>query len=77
MRTRRILVTIPDEDKQWLEGYSKVQKISVAEAIRQGISYLKKSHREKIYQGLVERTSGIWQKGDGLEYQKKIRSEWD
>jgi hypothetical protein len=77
MSTKRIIVTIPDEDKLWLEGYSKVHKISVAEAIRQGIGHLKKSHRHTIYQGLVERTSGIWHKGDGLEYQRKIHSEWD
>ncbi len=77
MGTRRIIVTIQDEDKQWLEGYSKVQKISVAEAIRQGIGHLKKSHRHEIYEGLVERTSGIWKKGDGLDYQNKIRSEWE
>jgi hypothetical protein len=77
MRTKRIIVTIPDEDKQWLEGYSQVYKISVAEAIRQGIGQLKKSYRHKTYQGLVEKTSGIWQKGDGLEYQQQLRSEWD
>jgi hypothetical protein len=77
MSTKRIIVTIPDEDKLWLEGYSKVHRISVAEAIRQGIGHLKKSQRHKIYQNLVERTSGIWQKGDGLEYQRQLRAEWD
>ncbi len=77
MRTKRIIVTIPDEDKLWLEGYSKVHKISVAEAIRQGIGHLKKTQRHKTYQSLVERTSGIWKQGDGLEYQRRLRSEWD
>ena len=59
MSTKRIIVTIPDEDKLWLEEYSKVHKISVAEAIRQGIAYLKKTQRQKTYQSLVERSSGI------------------
>jgi hypothetical protein len=77
MRTKRIIVTIPDEDKLWLEGYSKVHKISVAEAIRQGIGHLKKTQRQKTYQSLVECTSGIWKKADGLEYQRQIRSEWE
>ena len=77
MASRRIIVTITDKDKLWLEGYSKVHKISVAEAIRQGIGELKKAQQRRTYEGLVEKTSGIWQKGDGLEYQREIRSEWD
>jgi Mor family transcriptional regulator len=70
-------VTITDKDKLWLEGYSKVHKISVAEAIRQGIGELKKAQQRQTYERLVEKTSGIWQRGDGLEYQREIRSEWD
>jgi hypothetical protein len=77
MGTRRIIVSIPDEDKLWLEGYSKIQKISVAEAIRQGIHQLKKSKRQQTYQQLVQRTRGIWKKGDGLAYQEEIRAEWE
>jgi hypothetical protein len=77
MSTRRIIISIPDEDKLWLEGYSKTQKISVAEAIRQGIDQLKKSKRQQTYQKLVENTRGIWKKGDGLAYQEKLRAEWE
>lgn len=77
MASRRIIVTITDKDKLWLEGYSKVHKISVAEAIRQGIGELKKAQQRQTYERLVEKTSGIWQRGDGLEYQREIRSEWD
>ncbi len=54
MTTRRIIISLPDADKLWLEGYSKVHKISVAEAIRQGIGELKKSQRQQTYQQLVE-----------------------
>jgi len=77
MATRRIIITIPDEDKLWLEGYSKVHQISVAEAIRQGIDQLKKNQRHQTYQKLVESTSGIWKKGNGLAYQEKMRAEWE
>ncbi|OGP69870.1 MAG: hypothetical protein A2Y80_09745 [Deltaproteobacteria bacterium RBG_13_58_19] len=77
MNSRRIIITIQDDDKLWLEGYSKVHKISVAEAIRQGIGQLKKNQRHQTYQKLVERTCGLWKKGDGLAYQKKMRAEWE
>jgi len=76
MATRRIIISLPDADKVWLEGYSKVHKISVAEAIRQGIGELKKSQRQQTYQQLIERTRGVWKMGDGLEYQEKVRAEW-
>ncbi len=74
MTTRRLIITIPDEDKLWLEGYSKVHKISVAEAVRQGISQLKKLQRQKTYQKLVETTCGIWKIGDGQAYLQKMRN---
>lgn len=77
MHTKRIIVTIPDEDKLWLEAYSKVHKISVAEAIRRGIGQLKQISRQLTYQRLVEQTCGLWTLGDGLDYQRKIREEWD
>jgi hypothetical protein len=77
MATRRIIISIPDEDKLWLEGYSKVHQISVAEAIRQGIGQLKRNQRQQTYQQLAKRTSGIWQGIEGLEYQRKIRAEWE
>ncbi len=77
MASKRLIISLSDEDKNWLKGYSKVHKISVAEAIRQGIGHLKKTQLLQTYQGLVERTAGIWRKGDGLEYQRKLRSEWD
>lgn len=77
MASKRLIISLPDEDKLWLEGYSKVHKISVAEAIRQGIGQLKKNQQQRTYEQLVERTRGLWRKGDGLEYQVKIRSEWE
>ena len=74
--SKRTIVTLSEEDKLWLENYSKAFKISVAQAIRQGISRLKGAETQKTYHALVRNTRGIWEKGDGLTYQKQIRSEW-
>jgi hypothetical protein len=68
-------MTIPDEDKLWLDAYTKINKISVAEAVRQGISLLKQEQRQKTYQKFVEITCGIWKKGNGLAYQQEMRGE--
>ena len=71
--SKRTIITLTEGDKLWLESYSKAFKISVAEAIRQGIGRLKEAETRKTYQTLVQNTRGIWEKGDGLTYQKHIR----
>jgi len=50
MPAKRIIITIPDKDKLWLDAYTKVNKISLAEAVCQGIGLLKKGQRQKTYQ---------------------------
>jgi hypothetical protein len=77
MGSKRTIITLPEEDKLWLESYSKAYRISVAEAIRQGIKRLKESMAQNTYNTLVQNTRGVWGKGDGLEYQKRIRAEWE
>ncbi len=77
MGSRRTIITIPDEQKRWLENYTKIHGISMAEAVRRGISCLRASEGMTSYQELVKETRGTWSKGDGLKYQNKIRSEWE
>jgi hypothetical protein len=77
MANKRTIITIPEEDKRWLESYSSLHRVSVAEAIRQGIRRLKEAELYENYQALVQNTKGIWKKGDGMTYQKKMRAEWD
>jgi hypothetical protein len=63
---------------------ARAQGISAAEIIRRaidklirrGIHNLKLSERQNLYAALLNRTQGIWQKGDGLENQEKSRAEW-
>ena len=77
MASKRTIITIPEEDKRWLESYSSLHRVSVAEAIRQGIRRLKEAELYENYQTLVQNTKGLWKKGDGLIYQKKMRAEWN
>jgi hypothetical protein len=77
MGVQRAKISISDEEKSWLESYSKVRGISVAEAIRQAIMHLREQEGQSTYQSLVAQTRGVWKKGDGLEYQKRLRSEWE
>ncbi len=77
MPGNRTIITLPEEDKLWLQSYSRVHGISLAEAVRQGVQKLRIAEQQELYRSLVRNTRGIWHKGDGLKYQESIRSEWD
>jgi len=77
MASKRTIITLSEEDKQWLESYSRAHQVSLAEAIRQGIRRLKDAELEKTYRTIVQNTRGIWKEGEGMKYQRKLRSEWD
>ena len=76
MAGNRTIITLPEEDKQWLQSYSRVHGISLAEAVRQGVQKLRMAEQQDLYRSIVDSTKGIWKKGNGLEYQESIRSEW-
>jgi len=76
MGSKRTIITISDEDKLWLENYSRAHGISAAEAIRRGIARLKDEEGSSVYKKIIQETRGIWKKGNGLEYQERLRSEW-
>jgi hypothetical protein len=77
MASKRTILTISEEDKNWLESDSSLHKVSVAEAIRQGIRKLREAEFHENYHALVKNTKGILKNGNGLAYQEKIRNEWD
>jgi hypothetical protein len=76
MRNPRTIITISEEDKSRLESSSRASGISMAEAVRRSIMRLKDQDAKSACRTLVRQTKGIWQKGDGLAYQEKLRSEW-
>lgn len=77
MVARKMNISISFEVETWLESYSKVKGISIADAIEVAIQRLKEDEDRDIYQTLLSQTCGIWKKGDGLKYQETLRSEWE
>jgi hypothetical protein len=35
------------------------------------------ANKRKSFEQLLAATRGVWRGGDGLEYQLKVRAEWD
>jgi hypothetical protein len=75
----RTLITIPDEDKNWLRAYSHVQKQSIAETIRVAIRELRHRVSKRDKQDILNQTYGLWadRDMDALDYVQKMREEWD
>jgi hypothetical protein len=71
----RTIIDVPGEQLQALDAICKRDKISRAEAIRRAVAEM--VSRQRGSGG--ERAFGIWRDRPetGLEYQERIRSEWD
>jgi hypothetical protein len=77
--TIRTIVTIPVDDKKWLESYSRRRGVSSAEIVRLAI----KEYRGRVSQGglqhVLRETAGKWTSlsGDSQQCIDALRSDWE
>jgi hypothetical protein len=73
----RILADLPDEDISWLDRKAAESGRSRAALVREAIAI----YRARAGEGDLEQYFGLWKDradiGDGLAYQRRIRTEWD
>ena len=73
----RTLVDLPEDDVQWLDRKAAEQGKSRAALVREAVANLRANETRKG----IARYFGLWKDrddiGDGLEYQRRIRGEWD
>ena len=76
----RTLINLPDEDKDWLDRAAREQQVSMATLVREAVHEYR-VRQESIGQpdlaAALERTCGLWCRGDGLAWQEKLRDEWE
>ena len=75
----RTVINLDDKQKAWLDRQASLRRVSRSSLIRLAISeYQAKESRVSIvsFQEALKHTAGIWQSGEGLEYQVRIRKEW-
>ena len=56
MAGQRTIITLPDEDRTWLESYSRTYGISMAEGVRRALRMLREDQEKDVYRALVEQT---------------------
>lgn len=73
----RTIVDLPNEDIRRLDGIAKREKVSRAEVVRRAV----KDYADKVEPHPIDAVFGMWKGrkdiGDGVEYQRRIRAEWD
>jgi hypothetical protein len=74
----RTVISLDEESKKWLDRQAREENISTAELIRTAVrKYRDEKRREALpLKDLLKQTSGIWNRGDGLTYQRRLRKEW-
>jgi hypothetical protein len=77
---QRLIVSLEAEEKDWLARRSREEGVSMAELIRRGVRKLREADSlpgpEPAFDELLAATAGIWTGADGLEHQRRLRSEW-
>ena len=76
----RTLINLDPEDKAWLDRESHARQVPMTELVRQAVRAYRLREENlgsKDLQAVIRETAGIWQVGDGLAYQKRLRDEWD
>jgi hypothetical protein len=74
----RTLIAISEDDKMWLDHYSRTHQQSMAETIRQAVSDFRERLSGHVQDTLLEETAGIWRHKavDALDYARGLRDEW-
>ncbi len=78
-RMTRTIVSIPEDEKRWLEDYGKKHRMSSAEVIRRAIDEYRRSKSGSTFSGVLRETAGAWTslKGDSQAHVDRLREEWD
>jgi len=71
----RLLVSLEENDRRWLERKAQETGLPMSEIVRQAIRQAQEN-AQKPMKDLLASTKGLWHKGDGLRYQRRLRKDW-
>jgi ribosomal protein L31E len=71
----RTIISLDREDKQWLDRTARAQGVPMARLVREAIRRMRQQE-DVSFEQLLNETCGLWHKGDGLAYQRRLRKEW-
>jgi len=77
-RMTRTIISIPEDEKQWLDSFGRRHRISSAEVVRRAIKNYHRAKTEKNLAGVLRKTAGTWTsiKDESRAYVDSLRDEW-
>jgi hypothetical protein len=75
----RTLISLPEEDKAWLDKMARSQRIATSALVRKAVAEFRSRTESDpgSFEKLHESVQGLWKKGDSVAYVRKLRKEWD
>jgi hypothetical protein len=76
----RTVISLENAEKKWLDKEAHLRHVPMTEIVREALHYYRskiESEKQPSLENMLAQTAGIWSKGDGLEYQEKLRKEWE
>jgi hypothetical protein len=71
----RMLISLEENDRRWLEQTAQEVGVPMSEVVRRAIRQAQEDGQKPL-KDLLASTKGLWRRGDGLRYQRRIRKDW-
>ena len=74
----RMIISLPESDKKWLEQTGRRERVSAAELVRRAVAQLRTSSPESTFRKAVMESAGRWKKSrtDSQALVDAMRDEW-
>jgi hypothetical protein len=75
----RTVISLTDDDKAWLDRRAREEGMTMTEVVRRSVRFYRSvcDPDDADFLTLLDRTAGTWGQGDALEYQRRVRAEWE
>ncbi len=75
----RMIVSLPEREKKWLEQTGRRQGVSTAELVRRAVACLRHAEPSSQFRGTVRACAGAWKsvRTDSQKHVDRLRKEWD
>jgi hypothetical protein len=70
-----MLISLEENDRRWLEQTAQEVGVPMSEVVRRAIRQAQEDGQKPL-KDLLASTKGLWRRGDGLRYQRRIRKDW-
>ncbi|MDZ7791073.1 MAG: hypothetical protein U5L08_11400 [Xanthomonadales bacterium] len=76
----RTIVNLSEENKRWLDREARERHVSMTSLVSEAVSSYRmraEASGRPDLQSALKDSAGLWQGGDGLAWQERLRGEWD